>query len=64
MIQKAIDGQVSAASLILDSAFGKITDIPEVVETPKPKIDWSKYTEEDILQLTALIEKGQPALSA
>ena len=60
IIKKAAEGHVSAASFVFDNAFGKITDIPPVIEPPKQQVDWSKYTEEDIIQLTALIAKGQP----
>ncbi len=60
IINKATEGHVSAANLVLDCAFGKPKDIPEEVEQPMPHIDWSKYTEEDLVVLSDLIRKGTP----
>jgi len=59
IINKATEGHVSAANLVLDCAYGKLKDIPEA-EQPIPQIDWSRYTEEDINLLNDLIKKGTP----
>ena len=60
VINKATEGHVSAANLVLDCAYGKIKDIPEPVVPPQPLIDWSRYTEDDINLLNDLIKKGTP----
>ena len=59
IIKKATEGHVNAATFVLDNAFGKISNVPDVVEPPKLRVDWSKYTEEDVIMLTALINKGR-----
>jgi len=60
IINKATEGHVSAANLVLDCAYGKLKDTPEAVEQPLPHIDWSKYTEDDLVVLSDLIKKGTP----
>jgi hypothetical protein len=59
VISKATSGNITAASFLLDNTFGKVTDTPPT-EPKKQQLDWSKYTEEDIILLNALLIKGTP----
>jgi len=54
---KASRGDISAATMVLDNLYGKLTTQP-VPETEKQPIDWSVYTEEELQTLIALLKKG------
>ena len=57
LINKASRGDVSAANLVLDSAYGKLNEVKEE-EPPQPPFNWAAYTEDEIKLLTDLIAKG------
>src|SRR5271166_3165957 len=57
-IYKACKGNTAAINIVLDGMFGKLSNHPDPTPEPqKPTIDWSTYTEEEIIQLNALLEK-------
>jgi hypothetical protein len=58
MIERAKKGDTNAAYFVFDSAHGKVPQTVANTEEPASKIDWSKYTTEEIEQLTRLMNKG------
>ena len=50
MIKKAIDGDVNAAILVMDSAFGKIANV-NITEKEKPDFDISKLSDDELQQI-------------
>ena len=59
LVNKAKQGDVSAANMVFDSAYGKIGNEHEPQPEPvTPQIDWSKYTDEELQLLATLMEKG------
>jgi len=59
LVNKAKQGDVSAANLVFDSAYGKIGAEQELEpEAVTQQIDWSKYTEEELQLLSTLMAKG------
>ena len=54
---KASRGDISAANMVLDNLYGKITNQPDP-EAEKQPIDWTVYTEEELQTLITLLKKG------
>jgi hypothetical protein len=57
VITKASEGDTTAVNIVLENTCGKISNLPE--SKSSVYIDWSRYTEEEIIQLNTLIRKGK-----